>query len=248
MGYVHYYSNKKTTSPEVWSSFVSEAKTLVRRVNAEVQGEPVTMIETSDDVLHLGYLHVARYPHDDMVKTTTDVVSPLDSYDAAVCAVLISAHHWLGETVSSDGDWDGEGWRVARRIYSKVTGRIATCPWPTRACARCHRRFKTKGHKWGGNESCAKCGGGSWRGSQSKSGKWAERCMGCGGTRKKRAASTSLCYYCSSGFEGHDDAMRHIAGVWKKMLPELEKRVSEEFGPEGGKGRHKLRVVKDDES
>ena len=251
MGYTHYFSNSES-SPEAWATFTDEARAILRRpeVRALVcfeSDEPGRLPEVSGEVVqfngrgeegHETFL-LPRAAHSGACKTGFSVTHG-KSYDLAVCAVLIAAHQHLGEEVSSNGDWDGPGWLAARQLYGRVTGRIASCPWPTKACAKCRRRFERVGHNWGGSERCAKCGGGSfgnrdWLRTSSipgikkipnlSRGRPDDMvCMDCGGTKKKREASTSLCYFCSSGFKDNEDAMRQISKVFEEVAKRFKGR------------------------
>lgn len=258
MGYTHYFSLSRKPGTVRWSAFIAEvervfahpavAGTIAEGSNLSsppVANKKEVRFNGKGELRHETFLLLNTKHH---LWCKTGGPRQMDyctawgkDYDLAVCVVLILASHHFTEVVTSDGDWDEEGWQRARALYTRVTRRIARCPWETKQCRQCARAFAAKGHSWGaGKRACPECG----CGSSMSSGKSLNRCMDCAERLHPRGSNPflsrsehqlksvpevvetgdkSLCYYCSVGVKTPAEAGARVAAQMERMLVELAK-------------------------
>lgn len=236
MGYTHGYSRSKAASVKNWGKFTNEVKKLlshpaVSELLCEDYDKPNSPPLVTDAYVSFNgkgengheTFFLERQAHKSFCKTGgIDQTSFADSwgkhYDIAVCAVLVSAKRHLREEVSSDGDWDDEGWMRARALYAKVASFISPPLWTVKSCVKCHRSFAADRHSWGGYESCKKCKSGSYSSSS-----LGTVCSTCGAVNSiGRVHPLNWCWYCSQGYQGKEDAAADIAATWSSLMESLK--------------------------
>lgn len=182
MGYSHYFILPQKPTVKAWRAFTTEVKAILGHPaiaplvcleqNKPMKPPKITREEVrfngKEENGHETFM-ISRSTTNDFCKTggicQADILDQWGkSYDVAVCAVLISAHHHLQLEVSSDGEWDEDGWMRARTIYGVVTNRLPLCPWAQKSCAQCHQYFALN-HSWGGGgksslDNCYMCSNG----------------------------------------------------------------------------------------
>jgi hypothetical protein len=239
MGYTHYWNLKKRPTSKQWVSFTSEVKTILThpaiaplvcreydRVEEPPQvDEQLVAFNGKGDLGHETF-HLPRDVGESFCKTggldQADWVEQWGkSYDLAVCCVLLAAHRHLKLCVSSDGDWDYEGWVRARVLYAKTFACILPPLWKVKSCAKCERSFSAEGHAWGGSERCVKCNGGSAN-YRYDGDRQIKICMSCHGKKWKRQAPKDWCYFCSNGYETKEEAATALKGLWAKVMEQFD--------------------------
>jgi len=237
MGYTHYFHRSKEASDKSWMKFTGEVRAILDHpaisdlVCEELDKTEAPPIINDSEVRFNGKgknghetFFLTKAAHDHNCKTGgPSQVSFCSSwgkhYDIAVSCVLLAAKQHIGEVVTSDGDWSEESWFRARAIYAHITSRIVLCPWPQKACSKCQKIFKSRGHAWGGHKVCSKCKGGSY-----SSNNLGTVCMGCKAVNSFRYAKPrTWCWYCSSGYKNKEEAAEDLTKKWAAMTEELKK-------------------------
>lgn len=154
MGYTHYYDIHTDRIPEgAYDALVADFKLLIRFNNGSPalgyavgwDGDLNTRVEFEDRIAFNGMgvngcesFIVDRFPtapswYEEQGWSTSTVryfcKTRGKSYDPLVVAVLLAMKDHYGDAVEIDSDGSWDDWASGRKLYERVLGRTAECPW-----------------------------------------------------------------------------------------------------------------------